>query len=175
MVLFFSCYLIDCGVDEPAGVTDLGDVGNTEQKSQPCRIIASLEKVLTSWGRTKCSWASASMECPFNSPPEAPCRRRSLINIKQHFSYCWWGAESVRPPSRHSEAHLTATLKSHNTHFLLYWYFSHQRRSWKTAMLDNFSEISTRECRDSWPPGEHFSFSRGPAGETIILKFAGVT
>ena len=94
----FSCYLIDCGVDEPAGVPDLGEVGNTEQKSQPCRVIASLEKVLTSWGRMKCSWASVSMECPFNSPPEAPCRRRSLINIKQHFSYCWWGAESVRPP-----------------------------------------------------------------------------
>lgn len=103
--------------------------------------------MLTSKGRAECSWALASMELSLNSPPEAPCRRHSLVNIKQRFPYC----KGVRPPSGHTKAHLTATLKLYNTPFLLKWYLSHQRSLWKTATLNNFWEIGTRKCEESWP------------------------
>lgn len=103
-------------------------------------------------------------------PPWSSTRKVFISKYRTAFSLLLvgsWGYETLLPPTGHSGAHLTATPKSY-THFLLDWYFSHQRRSWKTATLDNFSEAGTRECGNSRShQAVCVSFLFGPAGEPI--------
>ena len=165
MVLFFSCYLINCDVDEPARVTALWDAGNSEQKSQPCRIIASLGEVLTSRGRTECSWASASMELPPNSPPEAPCRRRSLVNIKQHFSYCC-GMLRVWGPPRGTQRltwqpyrnQTTLTFSSNDISVIREG--REKQPCWIISEKSVLGSVGTADHQGKWPSRVLFFFKR---------------
>lgn len=70
-------------------------------------------------------------------PPWSSMRKVFISKYQTAFSLLLvgsWGYETLLPPTGSC------------THFLLDWYFSHQRRSWKTATLDDFLEAGTREC-----------------------------